>query len=1403
MKKKIFAVFLSLCMVLTMMPSMGFAQNTATLGIYKYSDGTEEIEENTVTNLKVFYVIANYTPKSDNETAAFYDIGGGYNEGISIGTTTNIGSGKYCAQINTSNFVGTKSLTIEFRTKTSSNEENEVGTITVDIKNDARLCLIYDCQENEEAGIRTSNNYLDSGELELEKGSESSGRFGIEPTNGDDNGEKTFQIVDVDSTDYIKCEKDEDSGRYKISFTGSARIGETYTISYNGNDNKKYTLQVSCVAPMIGAYTADEISGENLLDRSNINVNKFYLIPREKGWTLKVESQNDLSGKLEFTTRDDGIVEVDVRDFDGSVIFYVTATKTEETSELRYEFCVSNRTDEEYEPLDKTLLVCTSNDDGKTFTPIPVECIGDEWFCQEKPVQFFANTESGDTFYVLKEVKNGAANTETLTLPILDYYREAKTENVQNVSAKQLTATDGDDTGTQRPLIVSSDKIKGATGLGAKNYQVWKVTVDCSFDGAARVGFKFGNTLATYLGIYNEPQTKFMWILDGENYLEPVYPYRNGMIIPCNTEPADSYNSLDQLLESDAVFGETWINEQNKEREYDWTKRLNISLAPSNTENDFYVIHPTGTKLNAESYECIMYENNGYGIGGDPMGGNFCKKINGDTYEIEGNCKTVTIGEEELTVSKVSFKNNAKGYYSHKDIATRFTINGVGMSSTNGDGSGSNDDDHENYDDSSAAILFSKGMNVTIEGDVDGIYINDEVSFSQGVMDIEHTNLDFENNSAFYSQACALVSDEGQGRFTRFYVALKPGYVIEKITEKVPADGNERTEKDLFFVARYSEYFALKDGETEISTEDGLIAAGWNGKIAGNEDTEYILADHCFAIGDTKYMTANGIRHANVNEESVTDLLDYLGDHSQYSLIKKGQPYISYWIYFDPADDDTQKEIVFHVKKAESTGSDFSAKNNGSSVSDGAMKYDRLAADSNTKTLLKNNLTKIGTRGYEVLDVYDMKRADGNEASGLYNITIPASKLSGVDPTKCKVVYYADNNAVPLEMETTYTTDKAGKPNGIVFTTGHFSNYAIVYEKSNTDGGSSGGYVAPTTDTVTNKTEDKTADTSATTTATVKNTTTTAADGTKTVAATVDTSTANRLVEKAVENKSAEVVVDAATAKTVTETAEGTKTEITLPATTISDIAKKTEAAVTIKADAAEIKLDKEAVKAVAEAAGAAGEVKLEVETVAQNENKVQVDLKLVTSKGNISDFKGGSVSVTVKLNTVLATKPVVCVYIDAHSTYHKVGGQKNADGTFTFKTGHFSSYAIVAEEEADKVIAEQTAKVEKLVKALSLKARSAKTAKGYIKVNLTVSEDEVKAIEDLGYTVKYKFYRSTKKAKGYKAKLEGTGKTYTNTTGKKGTKYYYKARVMVYDAQGALVTKTELAQCKYACRTR
>ncbi len=108
-------------------------------------------------------------------------------------------------------------------------------------------------------------------------------------------------------------------------------------------------------------------------------------------------------------------------------------------------------------------------------------------------------------------------------------------------------------------------------------------------------------------------------------------------------------------------------------------------------------------------------------------------------------------------------------------------------------------------------------------------------------------------------------------------------------------------------------------------------------------------------------------------------------------------------------------------------------------------------------------------------------------------------------------------------------------------------------------------------------------------------------------------------------------------------------------------------------------------------------------------------------------------------------------------------------------------------------------------VAALStMKARSSRTAKGNIKVVAKISDAEkakLAELTDLGYTVKYRFYRSTKKASSYKAMLEGTTGTYINTIGKAGTRYYYKAQIRVYDANGTLVAKTELKNCKYATR--
>ena len=126
----------------------------------------------------------------------------------------------------------------------------------------------------------------------------------------------------------------------------------------------------------------------------------------------------------------------------------------------------------------------------------------------------------------------------------------------------------------------------------------------------------------------------------------------------------------------------------------------------------------------------------------------------------------------------------------------------------------------------------------------------------------------------------------------------------------------------------------------------------------------------------------------------------------------------------------------------------------------------------------------------------------------------------------------------------------------------------------------------------------------------------------------------------------------------------------------------------------------------------------------------------------------------------------------------------------------------------AEEPTEENAAKIEKaksIVKNMKLVARSSKTAKKNIKAVLKSDAKvnaSIKELKDLGFTVKYRFYRSTKKAASYKSTVTKKTASYTNTSGKKGTKYFYKVQVRVYDENGKLVAKTALKQCKYASRT-
>ena len=263
----------------------------------------------------------------------------------------------------------------------------------------------------------------------------------------------------------------------------------------------------------------------------------------------------------------------------------------------------------------------------------------------------------------------------------------------------------------------------------------------------------------------------------------------------------------------------------------------------------------------------------------------------------------------------------------------------------------------------------------------------------------------------------------------------------------------------------------------------------------------------------------------------------------------------------------------------------------------------------------------------------------------------------------------------------------------------------------------------------------------------------------------VDSELGDKIVENAVNNASSTVDINASVA------GNAAKTEVSLPAKTYNDILAKTDAeTVSIKTDAGTVVLDRAALIAVADKAGTEGDVKLVVETKEQNKNKVVIELKLETSNGAVSDFKGGNATVTVPVSEELAGKKIVCVYIDDNGKYTKMVGELSADKkSFTFTTGHFSTYAILEEAEADAVIDEQN----------KAEAPAVKVAKASVKLK-AYKGGKLKVTASAKNATGYRVYYKKSSWKKYKTYTKGNIKT-LNKTFKKLSKGTYTVKVKAY----------------------
>ena len=414
-------------------------------------------------------------------------------------------------------------------------------------------------------------------------------------------------------------------------------------------------------------------------------------------------------------------------------------------------------------------------------------------------------------------------------------------------------------------------------------------------------------------------------------------------------------------------------------------------------------------------------------------------------------------------------------------------------------------------------------------------------------------------------------------------------------------------------------------------------------------------------------------------------------------------------------------------------------------------------------------------------------------------------------------VKWVDNagNALPADTEV-----KQGTAYKWLFTPADTKNYhtlggEIVLWAATSTGGSSGGSSAPAEGsavvTVENKAGASTEVITKTKVKDAKTETTKNAQGqdvAKTTAV-VSEKIAEQLVNQAVKNKSdiIEITVSPDGKNSDAGAADSVKsTELTLPKSTVTSIAKDTDADLVIRTGHGEVVLDNKTLQTMASKAGGdAVQIVVSENTQLTDAQKSATDvigsngrlfdLAAKVGDSQLHDFEGGKAHITLPVPKALKGKEICVVYINdeglceiINHSMEIIGG----DSYVKFTTSHFSTFAVV-----ENTVAQEQAQWKARLNQVGFKAVTAKTEKKNVRIRLAVKKDKklIAELGAMGYTVKYRFYRSQKKSTGYKALATKKNNTFVSTKGTKGKKYYYKVKVLVYD-NDKLLAQTKLGQC-------
>ena len=596
---------------------------------------------------------------------------------------------------------------------------------------------------------------------------------------------------------------------------------------------------------------------------------------------------------------------------------------------------------------------------------------------------------------------------------------------------------------------------------------------------------------------------------------------------------------------------------------------------------------------------------------------------------------------------------------------------------------------------------------------------------------------------------------------------------------------NAADDSSLPYTIQAEYYYRVYNGNTEIIVSDDCE---YGGSISSNNKKAFYAWQNVGCNNNPK-------TSFNVRDECVTEFKEFCKNNN-YTASLIGYA-LSYTVFIPV---DKQCEVKIETEKVSGTNKISTVQVNNS-----------FGAKSVTATsAMQTNLDNYYKQGKEITGVYELT---AEALNGTVDVVIPVEG----NPSDYEIVWFKDEDT-PVPTVTRYLDG------AVMFTTGHFSTYAIVKNKSNTPAGgggvTGGGAVMPpaadeddvktTKDSTTSETKTSTT-VKDTKTETVKNE---QGEEISKVTATVSEKLANNLVEQAVSNKSDTVEI---TVKS-NDGNKAAQTEVEIPKKALESIAKDTDADLVITTDNGQVTLDNKTLETIAaEAEGDTVKITVNENTQLKEEQKPAsdvigkngklFDIKAVIGDRIIHDFKGGKAHVILPMPEKLKGKDIVIIYINdkgiceiLNHTMETVG----AEEYIKFTTSHFSNFAVVEKADAEKIIDKQNAdKINSLIREAKLKATTSKTLKKNVRIKVSVRNNNslIKEAKAMGYTVKYKFYRSTKKASKYKAVKTKTSNTYISTNGKKGTKYYYKAKVLVYDGK-KLVTQTTLKQCSYGART-